>query len=86
MKIVDLSNILRKQTHIYYRREFKADATIEIMDRTRTIPIEFVLEHKPTGGVEINTTLGESVEYPLVPLLSMLKTYIGDLDKRGALP
>jgi len=86
MKIVDLSNIFRKETHIYYRREFKADAIVEIMDTTKRIPIEFVLEHKPTGAVDINTTIVETIDYPLVPLVSMLKSYIGDMDKRGALP
>ncbi len=86
MKIVDLSNIFRKETHIYYRREFKADAIVEIMDKTKCIPIEFVLEHKPTGAVDINTTIVDTIDYPLVPLVSMLKTFIGDLDKKGALP
>lgn len=86
MKIVDLSNILRKETHIYYRREFKADATVEIMGRARTFPVEFVLEHKPTGAVEVNATIAADIDYPLMPVVAMLKTYIGDLDKRGALP
>ena len=86
MKIVELTNILRKENHIYYRREFKADATIEIMDQTRSVPVEFVLEHKPTGAVDVNASITMDLGYPLMPVVAMLKTFISEMDKRGALP
>lgn len=86
MKIVGLTNILRKENHIYYRREFKADASIEIMDQTRTVPVEFVLEHKPSGAVDVNASIAIDLGYPLMPVVAMLKTFISDMDKRGALP
>lgn len=86
MKIVDLANVSRKQTHIYYRREFKADAAIEIMQQTRSVPVEFVLEHKPTGAIDVSVLIVEDVDYPLVPLVNGLKTYILELDRRGVLP
>ena len=86
MKIVELTNILRKETHIYYRREFKADAVVEIMQQTRNVPVEFVLEHKPTGGVDVSATVVVDLDYPVMPFMSKLKLFISDLDKRGALP
>jgi len=86
MKIVDLTNIIRKETHIYYRREFKADAVVEIMQQTKNIPIEFVLEHKPTGAVDVSTTIVDDLDYPVMPFMTELKLYISALDKRGALP
>lgn len=86
MKIVDLANVSRKQTHLYYRREFKADAAIEIMQQTRNVPVEFVLEHKPTGAIDVSVVIVDDVDYPLVPIVNGLKTYILDLDKRGVLP
>lgn len=86
MKIVDLTDILRKESHIYYRREFKANAIFEIMHQTRSIPVEFVLEHKPTGGVDVSATLAESIDYPVMPFVSKLKAFITELDKSGALP
>ncbi|MBU0926294.1 MAG: hypothetical protein KKA67_00950 [Spirochaetes bacterium] len=86
MKIVDLTNILRKETHIYYRREFKADAVIEIMQQTKSVPVEFVLEHKPTGNVDVSATIIDDLDYPVMPIVAMLKTHIAELDKRGALP
>lgn len=86
MKIVELTNILRKETHIYYRREFKADAVVEIMQQTRNVPVEFVLEHKPTGAIDVSATVIDDLDYPVMPFVSKLKLFISDMDKRGALP
>jgi len=86
MKIVDLTDILRKESHIYYRREFKANAVFEIMNQTKSVPVEFVLEHKPTGGVEVSAAVVNGLDYPVMPFVSQLKAYISELDKRGALP
>lgn len=86
MKIVDLTNILRKETHIYYRREFKADAVFEIMQQIKSIPVEFVLEHKPTGAVDVSATIIDDIDYPVMPFVTELKLFIAALDKRGALP
>ncbi len=86
MKIVELTNILRKDSHIYYRREFKADAVIEMMAQTRNVPIEFVLEQTPLGSTEISATIVEDLEYPVVPIIAQLKTHILDMNRRGELP
>jgi len=86
MKIVELTNVSRKDSHIYYRREFKANAVIEIMSQTRTVPVEFVLEHTPLGSVDVSATVVEDIEYPVMPFIAKLKSYVTDMDKRGALP
>ena len=86
MKIVDLTNVTRKETHIYYRREFKADAVFEVMHQSRTVPVEFVLEHKPTGSVEVSAQVVEGLDYPMLPFVAKLKHFISEMDKRGALP
>ena len=56
------------------------------MDQTRSIPVEFVLEHKPTGAVDVNACITIDLDYPLMPVVAMLKTFISEMDKRGALP
>jgi hypothetical protein len=86
MNIVGLENVVRKDSHIYYRREFKADAIIEIMSRKRNVPVEFVLEHKPTGGIDVSASIGGDLDYPMVPVVNKLKTLIAELDKQRALP
>lgn len=86
MKIVELTNILRKETHIYYRREFKADVVFEILQQTKTVPVEFVLEHKPTGSIDVSVTITEDLDYPMMPFLNEFKLLVTAMDKRGALP
>jgi hypothetical protein len=86
MEIISLENVVRKESHIYYRREFKADAIIEIMNRKKNVPVEFVLEHKPTGGIDVSASISGDIEYPMVPVVNKLKLFIADLDKQRALP
>jgi hypothetical protein len=86
MEIIGLENVVRKESHIYYRREFKADAIIEIMNRKKNVPVEFVLEHKPTGGIDVSASISGDIEYPMVPVVNKLKLFIADLDRQRALP
>jgi hypothetical protein len=86
MKVVDISNILRKENLLYYRREYSGEAIIELLADTLTAPIEFVLEQRPMGGYSIHVNLVDSIDYPLVPIMAGLKAFIADLDLKGALP
>lgn len=86
MKVVELTNVRRKETPLYYRKEFKADAVLQFMEETTSKAVEFVLEHKATGGVDIRVTLNEDIDYPLMPVVANLKQYIMDMHQRGALP
>ena len=86
MKIVDIKNIVRKDVPIYYRRLYTGIAVLELVNKPYEIPLDFQIEHKPTGQTEIGITLSENVNYPLVPLHKELKNFIGVLDSSGKLP
>ena len=86
MQIYEIKNIVRKDLPIYYRRLYSGIAVMELINKPIEIPMEFQIEHKPTGQLEINLTLHETVDYPLIPLHKELKKYIGDLDSGGKLP
>jgi hypothetical protein len=86
MKVVDISNIQRKENLLYYRREYSGEATIELLADTLVTPIEFVLEQRPIGGYSVHVSLVDTLDYPLVPILSGLKAFIADLDLKGVLP
>lgn len=87
MKVVELTNVVRRDTPLLYRRTFTATA---ILTHGATGPeakrIEFVLEHSPLGPVNVNVKLLDDIDYPLVPALSALKDHINKLDQSGALP
>ncbi|MDR1566345.1 MAG: hypothetical protein LBS48_03550 [Treponema sp.] len=86
MKILEIKDIARKDVPIYYRRLYSGIAVLELVSKSSEVPLEFQIEHKPTGATEINVTLGGKVDYPLVPLQKELKNYISSLDSTGKLP
>ena len=85
MRISEIKNIERKDVPIYYRRLYSGVAVIELVNKLVEIPLDFQLEHKPTGQTEISITLSQSVDYPLVPLQKELKKFIGELESSGKL-
>ena len=86
MKVLELVNLHRKYIPLYYRKEFTGDAVFELMNRRMERPVEFVVEKKPFGGVDVSVHILADIEYPIVPLINGLKTYIADLESKGKLP
>jgi hypothetical protein len=86
MKILAIKNITRKEVPIYYRRVYSGLALIELLNKTLEVALEFLVENKPTGQTEISVTLGEKIDYPLLPLKKELKNFIASLDQNGQLP
>ncbi|TFG83390.1 MAG: hypothetical protein E4H20_05640 [Spirochaetales bacterium] len=86
MKVIELVNLKRKETHLYYRKEFKADAVLQFMEQTSSTPVEFTLEHQPLGGVDVRIVMVDDLDYPLMPIVAELKRFILDLHGRGSLP
>jgi hypothetical protein len=86
MKILEIKNIVRKDVPIYYRRLYSADAVIELINQPLEIPVEFRIEHMPTGQTEISVTFLKKIDYPIVPLVKEFKNFISALDSKGKLP
>jgi len=86
MKVIEIKNVSRKDVPIYYRRLYNGVAVLELINKVVDVPLNFQIEQKPTGQVEIGLTLVETVDYPLIPLKRELKQFIGNLDSSGQLP
>jgi len=84
--ILDLNDIIRKENFIYYRREFTAKALYDLPDRQHSGKIEFTIETEPTGKKDIHVTLVDTIDYPLLPVIKMLKDFILGMDREGKLP
>ena len=78
--------MIRKDFPIYYRRFYAGIAVMELVNGIVEVPLDFQIEQKPTGHIDIVTILSEKIDYPLVPLQKELKKYIGALDSDGKLP
>ena len=86
MKVLEIKSITRKDVPIYYRRLYSGVAVLELLNNSAEIPLDFQIEQKPTGQIEISITSMGKVDYPLVPLQKELKQFIGGLDSNGKLP
>jgi hypothetical protein len=86
MKIINLEDIQRTDSPIYYRRFYSGVLTMEIMAKTIERKIDFKIELMPTGKKDIVVTFDKTVDYPVVPLMRELKKYLDELDRSGQLP
>lgn len=86
MRVIELRDLLRKETHLHYRREFTAKAVLDILDRSIEKRIEFSMEKTPLGSTTVKVTLIDPVEYPVLPLISGIRDFVSDLERDGSLP
>lgn len=86
MKVVAIQDIKRKEVPLYYRREFTGTAVLEIFRKNFSSPVDFVIEQSPLGKSEVRVSMKKDPDYPIIPVMRNLKTYITELDKSGKLP
>jgi len=83
---VELQDLERVDTPIYYRRVYTALAVLEWTQRRASKPVRFAIELSPLGSKEASAEFLEEIEYPLVPALRELKRYVAELERAGSLP
>lgn len=87
MQVVELTDVVRRETPLHYRRTFTATA---MLSRGAFEPepkrIEFVLEQSPLGSIDVRVTLLDDIDYPLVPAIAAIKAHIRELHEDGDLP
>ena len=86
MRVVEIRNIRREESGIYYLRKFKGEAVIELPGGDFETPVEFSIETDPLGVKKIDVIVSETINYPVVPIKNALKTYITAADSKGKLP
>lgn len=86
MNIVELKEITREEGQIFYLRKFTAVAVLELPTTTEDVPISFSIETSPLGERTIAVKVISAPNYPVMPLIAALKSYILTSDKEGRLP
>ncbi|MDR1867075.1 MAG: hypothetical protein LBQ77_02270 [Treponema sp.] len=86
MEIIEIKDIVRKASPIYYRMFYGGTAVIKILNKIIESRIDFSIETKPTGEKSVLLTVNDTVDYPLVPLRRSLKQRIHSMDHDGSLP
>ena len=86
MKLLKIKNIEKRNLPLYYRNEYIANSEFILFGETLIeIPLSFSIEMLPTGEKLIDIKLKDSVDYPIVPILKVLKKEILILEKEGNL-
>ena len=86
MDVLEIKNLYREETGLYYRRNFTGLAVIELPIKTIEMPLDFIIEVGPMGNRDFDIELKEKLDYPLLPVMKKLKEFIERLDKEGKLP
>lgn len=87
MQILKLNNVKKSEGVIYYRRQYTAEAEIELPNCIEKIPVSFIIETGPLGDKQFELDFDPHlINYPLVPVKKALKEYILNIDQMGALP
>ena len=86
MEVLEIKNLYREETGLYYRRNFTGLAVIELPIKTIEVPLDFIIEMGPMGNKEFDIELKDKIDYPLLPVIKKLKEYIEKLEAEGKLP
>jgi hypothetical protein len=86
MKVLNLKNVVRKDSPIYYRRIYSGAAVLDMMGRQVDCRLEWTVETTPFGTSSVTLNSVDDVDYPKIPLQKALKDYITELDRNGGLP
>lgn len=87
MVIKQLENIRKKDSFLYYRNDYSAEAVFEYgknssLEKTQ---VEFSIEKTAIGEVKVNVIINGHINYPMLPAIKILKQYVTELQTEGSL-
>ncbi len=84
MVFLGFNEISKKDNFIYYRNEYagKADFSL-IADKKASVRFEGTVEIKPTGERDISIKLLDTIDYPYIPIMKVLKAEILKIEQEG---
>jgi hypothetical protein len=88
MEVKRLLNIIKKDSLLFYRNEYIAEAVFIYggSKTEETVPINFIIEKTAIGVPKISAKILKHINYPMLGAGKKLKEYVEDLEKKGNLP
>ncbi len=87
MQVLKLDNIKKSEGVIYYRRQYTAEAEMELPNCMERVPVSFTIETGPLGDKQFELEFDPyKINYPYIPIKKALTEYILNIDQMGALP
>jgi len=86
MQIIEIKNLVKKDVPLHYRNEFSGSVVYNTVQKKNLEKrIEFTLEKNALGSIDIDIKILDDLDYPLIPALKTIKTYLFDLNDKGKL-
>lgn len=86
MKLITINNINKKDSPIYYRNEYSADSVFMLAGKDPVeVPISFSIELSPTGEKILTVKITGKIDYPLIPVLKILREELNAMERKGLL-
>jgi len=87
MKLKIIENIRKKEkdSYLYYRSDYLADAVFEYGkdSKEEKIPIEIGIEKTALGEIRANIKIIENINYPMLNVIKILKEEILKMESKG---
>lgn len=85
MKLKTIENIRKKESHLYYRNDYLADAVFEYGKESKEekIPVEITIEKTALGEAKISITINGHINYPMLSAVKILKTEVSKMQSEG---
>ena len=87
MKLKVIENIRKKEKDslLYYRFEYLADAIFEYGkdSKEEKIPIEITIEKTAIGEAKVNVTINGHINYPMLNAVKLLKDEVLKMQSEG---
>ena len=88
MTVIELTDIVRHDSPILYRRSYNATAVVAHVAAAgaQSVAVSFTVEQTATGKPEVAVDIQGPLDYPVLPARRVLSEHILQLDLQGMLP
>ena len=85
MKLKSIENIKKKESLLYYKNDYLADAVFEYGkdSKEEKIPIEISIEKTALGEEKVNVAIKGHINYPMLSAIKILKDEISKMRSEG---
>ncbi len=86
MIVNEIKDIEKKDTRVYYLETYIATAVYTFLGDEKTGKIEFSIEQKPTGELDLKIEFIDKIDYPILQTKMELRKHINNLIEKNLLP
>lgn len=86
MKVLEIQNLQREESQIFYIRHYTGDFVLEFPTQTEKSQISFTIEMDGLGRKTVSIKIAQPLNYPLIPLKKAINEFIIKEDDEGRLP